>query len=298
VPFKKQFSFFAKDMVEDSRRIAPPSRHGDATSLHSRRRLWTCQGCATASQTRLHMHTEKIGPLTAHLTGGDDGHGGGDGPVVVLLHGFGAPGTDLIGLADELKVPPGTRFVFPEAPLEVDVGQPGLPGRAWWQIDMLRLQMALHTGATESMAKQVPEGLDAARGKLLEFLNELDQKLSIADAPLVLGGFSQGAMLSTDLVLRTNRHVSGLMVLSGTLIAQQVWLELYAKRAGMRFFQSHGNQDPILPLALAERLYENLSRAGWKGRFVTFQGGHGIGLEAVSGASEFLLEVLVVTNAG
>ena len=44
------------------------------------------------------MLTEMIGPLRAHLTGGSDGNGGGNGPVVVLLHGFGAPGTDLVAL--------------------------------------------------------------------------------------------------------------------------------------------------------------------------------------------------------
>ena len=59
------------------------------------------------------MRTTTLGQLTVHLTGGTDREGGGDGPLVVLLHGFGAPGTDLVPLWRELRAPPGTRFAFP-----------------------------------------------------------------------------------------------------------------------------------------------------------------------------------------
>ena len=49
------------------------------------------------------MRTTTLGQLTVHLTGGTDREGGGDGPLVVLLHGFGAPGTDLVPLWRELR---------------------------------------------------------------------------------------------------------------------------------------------------------------------------------------------------
>ena len=60
------------------------------------------------------MRQLKLGTLTAHVTGGTDRDGGGAGPVVVLLHGYGAPGTDLVPLWRELAVPHEVRFVFPE----------------------------------------------------------------------------------------------------------------------------------------------------------------------------------------
>src|SRR3954464_13926874 len=78
------------------------------------------------------MRKEQFGELSARVTGGVDGRGGGDGPVVVLLHGFGAPGDDLVDLTTFLHVPAEVRFVFPEAPLLLDGG----PGRAWWMLDM------------------------------------------------------------------------------------------------------------------------------------------------------------------
>ena len=75
------------------------------------------------------MREEQIGGLRARMTGGTDGKGGGQGPLVLLLHGFGAPGDDLVPLADVLNVPAGTRFVFPEGPLSLSFG-PG-DARAW-----------------------------------------------------------------------------------------------------------------------------------------------------------------------
>lgn len=65
------------------------------------------------------MREETFGSLRVRITGGADREGGGDGPAIVLLHGFGAPGHDLVGLWRTLRVPEGTRFVFPEAPLSL-----------------------------------------------------------------------------------------------------------------------------------------------------------------------------------
>lgn len=60
------------------------------------------------------MREEQIGGLRTRVTGGTDGKGGGRGPLVLLLHGFGAPGNDLAPFADVLNITIGTRFVFPE----------------------------------------------------------------------------------------------------------------------------------------------------------------------------------------
>ena len=76
------------------------------------------------------MRIAQLGDLTVRLARGTDGKDGGNGPVVVLLHGFGAPVNDLMPLADVLEVPTGTRLVFPEGPLTLSFGQgargPGL----------------------------------------------------------------------------------------------------------------------------------------------------------------------------
>src|SRR5262245_11864514 len=116
---------------------------------------------------------------------------------VVLLHGFGAPGTDLVPLAHELRAPAGTRFVFPAAPNGVDFGMPGPnAGRAWWHIDMMQLQVALMTGNLEGLAKAHPPGIDEAREGLSRFLDAVLEEVRVAPERLVIGGFSQGAMLT------------------------------------------------------------------------------------------------------
>jgi phospholipase/carboxylesterase len=217
------------------------------------------------------MRELKLGTLTARVTGGTDREGGGTGPVVVLLHGYGAPGTDLVPLWRELAVPQEVRFVFPEAPLELDFG-----GRAWWPIDMARLQERFSHSAVERLIAEVPPGLDSARSALLELLSVLERDFGALPEQTVLGGFSQGAMLATDTVLRTSRPFGGLALLSGTLICHDEWLPLLAARRGLPVLQSHGRADQVLPFELAERLRAELVSAGLPVEFVAFNGGHGI----------------------
>src|SRR5258708_1440240 len=137
------------------------------------------------------MKQAKLGTLHARITGGVDGDGGGDGPLVVLLHGFGAPGDDLVGLWRALAAPRGTRYVFPEAP--VDLGPAYAGGRAWWWIDIearMRREMAGKRDVTE-----VPEGLDLVRPQVVALVEEAVRLLHPPPGKVVLGGFSQGAML-------------------------------------------------------------------------------------------------------
>ena len=217
------------------------------------------------------MRQLKLGTLTAHVTGGTDREGGGTGPVVVLLHGFGAPGTDLVPLWRELAVGREVRFVFPEAPLELDFG-----GRAWWPLDMARLQERFSTAGAERLIAEVPPGIDAARAALLELLAALERDFGAKPEQTLIGGFSQGAMLATDAVLRTSRAFAGLAILSGTLISHDEWLPLMGARRGLPVLQSHGRADPVLPFALGERLRDELSAAGLPVEFIAFNGGHGI----------------------
>ena len=104
------------------------------------------------------MREESLGGLRVRLTGGTDREGGGNGPLVVLMHGFGAPGTDLVPLARVLDVPREVRFAFPEAPL--DLGPEAMNGRAWWRIDMARMQRAMMTGEVDRSHAVGPRGVD------------------------------------------------------------------------------------------------------------------------------------------
>ena len=98
-------------------------------------------------------------------------------------------------------------------------------------IDMARLQQALARGDVRDLTRDVPEGLASARLLVNAMLDELTETL--APSHLVLGGFSQGAMLSADVVLRSERTFAGLVLLSGTMIAEPCRCSTASIRPGM-----------------------------------------------------------------
>ncbi|MEX5215892.1 MAG: hypothetical protein NW703_17255 [Nitrospiraceae bacterium] len=220
------------------------------------------------------MHRQQLAGLTIHLTGGTDGKGAGNGPFVILLHGFGAPGDDLVSLADAVEAPTGTRFLFPEGPLSLNFGFGD--ARAWWIIDMNRIAQDRAAGRLRDPRMEVPKGLAPAREQVLALLEEAERKLGADPLRTVIGGFSQGAMLACDTVLRTRRPFAGLLMLSGTLLCRQEWEPLMPARRGLPVFQSHGLHDDLLAHPFAEELRDGLTMAGLPVEWISFRGGHEI----------------------
>lgn len=213
-----------------------------------------------------------------------DGRADAHGPLVVLLHGFGAPADDLVPLGQVLSAPPGTRFAFPAAP--IDLGPGFFGGRAWWHID---LDARLRAGGRRDV-REVPEGLAEARAAVTAALAEIETALT--PRAVVLGGFSQGAMLALDVALHSDRPLAGLALLSGTHIAANEWAPRLAARRGLPVFMSHGRQDELLPFAVSEGLRDTLVGAGLGVRWVPFGGGHGIPEPVLDGLGAFLDQTL------
>jgi phospholipase/carboxylesterase len=237
----------------------------------------------------------KLGGLDVVLAGGTDREGGGDGPLLVLFHGFGAPGTDLVPLWRSIRVPPEVRFAFPAAPLILDpTVPPEFAPRAWWMIDVLRLQRAVQGGLETALvlAKEPPPaGMAEAREIAESFLDACDEKLGAPRERMVLGGFSQGAMLACDLTLRGARPPGRLVVLSGAPVSEPEWRALAPKRAGLRVLLSHGRADPILPFAGGELLRDLFTDAGLEVEWVAFSGGHGISDGVLERLGPFVTEL-------
>jgi phospholipase/carboxylesterase len=224
------------------------------------------------------VRQETVEGLRVVLTGGADREGGGTGPLVVLMHGFGAPGTDLVPLWRQLAVPGDVRFAFPEAPLDLAelAGSAYAGARAWWMIDVERLAAAAAGAAREDRSDEVPAGLAEARTQMAATLETLERELGVPTGRTLLGGFSQGAMLALDLALRTDRPLSSLALLSGTLICRADWEPLMPRRAGLPVLMSHGRADPLLSFQAAEQLRDLLVQAGLAVRWHPFNGGHTI----------------------
>ncbi len=237
------------------------------------------------------MKRMRAGDLQVWTTGGDDRQGGGDGPSIVLCHGFGAPGDDLVSLARVTEVDRAVRWFFPEAPLEIDFGM-GMRGRAWWPIDMMRLQEMMQRGQARQLAEETPEGLASAREKLEGALASLETSHGLRRERTILGGFSQGAMLTTEIALHAaERPFAGLAILSGTLLSEARWTAA-AKTSGpaIHAVMSHGRRDPILPFAGAEALRALLDGAGALVNFIPHQGQHEIPPAALDGLAALARE--------
>jgi phospholipase/carboxylesterase len=237
------------------------------------------------------MRILRLGSLNVRVVGGTDREGGGNGPLVVLLHGYGAPGDDLVPLQRVLDVPREVRFAFPEAPLSPpDLAMYG--GRAWWQIDVMGMQQAAAAGRARDRMKETPVGMAEARQQVDALVTELTQELSVPEDKLVLGGFSQGAMLSLDLALHTSRPLAGLILLSSTFLNRDVWQPLMAARASVPVLQTHGLQDPLLAHEIAVELRDSLRAAGSKLEWLEFRGGHELPHPVLDAMGKFIRSVL------
>lgn len=218
--------------------------------------------------------------------------------ILILCHGFGAPGDDLVPCSSEIasSAPDeidGVRFVFPEAPIELDNGFGD--SRAWWPIDMEQLQEAMLSGNLRDLRNDEPELLSERRAAMLELIEHLKSDCQLQSSDIFLGGFSQGSMVATDVALDIDEPPGGLIIWSGTLLNEKNWKEKVKGRdETTRFpiFQSHGTIDPILPFVGAEWLRDMLMGAGFKIEFHPFDGQHTIPLYGITGATKLLTENL------
>lgn len=217
---------------------------------------------------------ETIGKLNCLRRPGEN-----DRQCVVLLHGFGADASDLFPLADFLDPEEQWNFIFPEAPLEVPLG-PMMSGRGWFPISVRELEHGI------DFMQVRPPHMDASCELVYDMLFHLNAEKA------VLGGFSQGAMIATDVAMNNPQDVEALVLYSSTILDQANWTKKAKDLAGKRFLLSHGMQDPVLPFAAAQKLFEIFKAAGMQGSFVPFGGGHEIPLPVLQKTKEFLSSVL------
>ncbi len=240
------------------------------------------------------MPRRELGGLTCHVIDGIP-EGARPAVAVVLCHGYGAPADDLAPLGSELlqtdpAIAKGVRFYFPAAIL--DLGPLGMPGgRAWWPLDMNRLVLAAQTGRWDELRAAVPPGLSEAREKLIGLVEAIRAETGLGFDRIVLGGFSQGAMLATDVALRLPEPVAALCLASGALLAEPEWAKLAAGKKPLKVLQSHGRQDPILPFFGAEALRDLFVKHGHQVEFIPFAGGHTIPLPILHSLSRLLAEL-------
>lgn len=206
-----------------------------------------------------------------------------DAPWIIFFHGFGADCNDLFQLGEIINTKKTYNWLFPNGPLEVPIG-PAWTGRAWWNVNILELQKAMETGSSRDLSNEIPQGMEKARDMAFEMIRQM----KVPWDKIILGGFSQGAMLATDLFLRAPEAPKGLVIMSGTLVSQDIWKDLAPARSGKRFFQSHGDSDQVLGFKQAQKLETLLTQNGMKGSLMGFRGGHEIPPQVLNKISEYI----------
>ena len=200
--------------------------------------------------------------------------------VVVFVHGYGANGADLLGLADPLSEHlPDTLFVAPDAPEAI----PGAPfGFQWFPIPWI-------DGSSEEEAER---GMRAAADDLNAFLDALMVDEDVLPEQVALFGFSQGTMMSLHVAPRREDPVAGIVAFSGRLLSPETLADEVVSR--MPVLLVHGDADDVVPPQSLPQAAEALQEAGFTEVFAhVMKGtGHGIAPDGLGVALAFLRDKL------
>jgi phospholipase/carboxylesterase len=199
--------------------------------------------------------------------------------ATVIFHGYGANMRDLHPLWEHWHTE-GMNWYFPNGVLPLSMGA-GYEGRSWFSIDIEGLERAMREGRHRDLKDYIPAEFDSTLAHIETYLSDLQKR----HPRLIVGGFSQGAMLATHVALRDKVSIEALVILSGNLVAES---KMPASAKGIPFYQSHGTSDPVLSYEGARELEKKLQQLGLQGKLETFSGGHEIPMNVIGGVKSFL----------
>ena len=199
--------------------------------------------------------------------------------AVVFLHGYGADGADLLGLAEPMAPHlPGVAFHAPDAPEACRMG--GF-GRQWFPIPWLDGSSEVEAGA----------GLARAAADLDACLDEILTAEGLAPGQLALMGFSQGSMMALHVAPRRPAALAGVVAFSGRLIQPDRLAAEALTRPPVLLV--HGDRDEVVPFVDMGRAGVALDAAGFEVQGHVMRGtGHGIAPDGLGAAVAFLRAVM------
>jgi len=197
--------------------------------------------------------------------------------LVVLLHGYGSNGQDLIGLAPEFaRALPDTLFVSPDAPFPCEAGF----GFQWFSLRSFS-------------PKELLQGAVAAVPILNQYLDDLLKEHELPANKMALVGFSQGTMMSLYSGPRRKEPLAGILGYSGALVGGEMLIgNPSVARCPVHLI--HGDHDSVVPVAAYHYAATTLRMAGF-----AVSGGitkglvHSIDRKGIDDGTEFLKRILL-----
>ncbi len=202
--------------------------------------------------------------------------GGPPDTLVILLHGYGSNGADLISLAPYwAKALPGAAFVSPNA-IEPVAQVPG--GYQWFPISNLDPHLMEH-------------GVRMAAQSLDRFIDRELEKYALPASRLALVGFSQGTMMALHVALRRQDPVAAILGYSGMLVGAEALKEHMKSKPPVLLV--HGERDPTIPIPAMFEAAEALAAAGHGAQWhISYGIPHSIGPDGLELGGAFLTQVL------
>jgi predicted esterase len=205
--------------------------------------------------------------------------------VVVLLHGYCGTGS---GLKKTLSSLVGADFgkdaavIFPQSKIIIDNDKWAKPGdTAWWKHTRERLDEFEYKGRPLLEKEEGIPGLVNAAHELKPFLLELTQSSFPKCNQLIIGGFSMGAILATEIALNSGLEIALLGVFSGTLTRNGFWTQAMKSSKKLTVVQNHGRKDHILEINQARDLSSAFRTHGHNVFYYETDDGHILQKEAL-----------------
>ena len=199
-------------------------------------------------------------------------------PMIILLHGFGAHMGDLASLAPAID-PKGYVYIFPNAPIPFEIG-------------------ASATGYGWTYPRRIPQELrraddvDSVVEMLATLVDEVTAQYAIEPGQIVLGGFSQGGMMTYRYGLPNPGLFKGLAALSAVAPDAETMRKMLPEDRSQPIFVGHGTSDMMITVQMARDTLEFLKAEGYAPVYQEYPMAHEISQQTLADLTEWIKKTL------
>ena len=196
--------------------------------------------------------------------------------IVILLHGLGSNGDDLMGLVPMMSgLLPNTAFLAPNAPLPTPFSASGYQWFEYWDRTMM----------------QISDGIKSAAPLIVDYIDAAAKRFKVPNENIILCGFSQGCMMALHTGLRLVDDLGGIIGLSGVLMNPETLLFEKVKKLPPVLL-AHGLQDTVVPALASYQAEIALKSLGVDVKYIQRPYmGHSIDDQVIKASIEFCQKI-------